>query len=168
MPPKGFDSRPTTDFAREALFNILDHRIAIFEATTLDLFCGTGAMSYELASREAKSVSAVDKNVACLKYIRAQAEGYGVSQIKTLRSDAKTFVKRTNLSFDLIIVDPPFDFPNLPELLELILEKPLLKPKGLLVLEHDDRHDFSSLPAFESCRKYGGVRFSFFTLDHDE
>lgn len=168
MPPKGFDSRPTTDYAREALFNILGHQINLFGAETLDLFCGTGAMSYELASREAKSVTAVDKNVLCLKYIKEQAGIYGANQIKTIRSEAKTFIARANLKYDLIIADPPFEMAGIPEIVSSILEKPLLKPHGLLVLEHDNSHDYSTIKGFESSRKYGNVHFSFFTLEHEE
>ncbi|MEO0405144.1 MAG: RsmD family RNA methyltransferase, partial [Bacteroidota bacterium] len=121
-PPKSFDSRPTTDFAREGLFNVLTHQMDFENITVLDLCCGSGAISYEFASRGAKSVIAVDRNADCIRFIKKNAETFRLPQIKAIRADVQTFLKKSNQRFDLIIADPPFSMDVLEKWYQLMLD----------------------------------------------
>lgn len=166
--PKGFDSRPTTDFARESLFNILNHRIDFDGIKALDLCCGTGSLSYELASRGASEVIAVDRNVRCIAYIKEQALKFQLPQIKAIKSDVKRYLEKAHGSFDLIVADPPFDIQPFAEWLEIIIARKMLNDGGLIVLEHGGELNYSEFQSHHETRKYGQVHFSFFTLDQHE
>lgn len=162
-PPKGFDSRPTTDFAKEGLFNILTHRLDLDQLNVLDLFCGTGNISFEFLSRGAQ-VKAVDVNFKCLKYIKELALKLDASNdISLLRMDVNKYLLDSQDKFDLIFMDPPFNTGNYKELIDLVWSKNLLNPKGILIVEHHKKVDLSEIERYEETRKYGNVCFSIFS-----
>lgn len=153
--------RPTTDFAKEGLFNILNNRIDLEGANLLDLFSGTGHISLEFASRGAGTVTAVDENFKCVGFLRSAASDLD-APINTIKSDVFTFLKSATGSFDLIFADPPYDLPNIPEIHQLVMEKGLMAENGWLIIEHGPRTNLSQLAGFKDQRKYGNVNFSFF------
>lgn len=163
--PKAFDSRPTTDFAKEALFNLICNKFDIDQCDVLDLFTGTGSLSLEFASRGALSVTAIDWNTACLKFIGEICKKYDLSQVKLLKNDAVKFVQIANIQFDIIVADPPYDYKYYDKMIDLIFEKALLKPGGMLIVEHGKQNNFESLSNFRDVRNYGGVHFSFFSKE---
>jgi len=160
--PKAFDSRPTTDLAKEALFNILSNHYELDDSIILDLFTGTGSLSLEFASRGAKSIVAVDINVPCLKFIGEICAKYNLSQVKLLKNDAVRFLKIADIQFNIIIADPPYEYKYHHELIDLTFARHLLKEQGILILEHGKQNDFSSHEKFLFLKNYGGVHFSFF------
>lgn len=161
--PKNLPVRPTTDFAKEALFNILQNQIDFEEITVLDLFSGTGNISFEFASRGSKNISAVDAHSGCIKYIQKISEELSFP-IKTMKMDVNKFLSQTKTSFDLIFADPPYDFTvgQIKNIIEKILENKLLEENGMCIIEHSKHNDLSTLPKFSEARKYGGSVFSFF------
>lgn len=161
-PPRQGGVRPTTDFARESLFNLLDDRVDIAQCETLDLFCGTGAISFELASRGARSVTSVDMNPRLLGFIREQAGNLQLP-IRTVRADVFRWLKKPHGSFNLIIADPPYQVKHHEDIPNFVLNGGFLREGGWLVVEHPGALDFSKHPKFESHRAYGSVHFSFFT-----
>lgn len=168
-PPKDFTARPTTDFAREGLFNLLFNRKEIQGAKVLDLFAGSGTVGFEFVSRGAAEVLAVDVDMNVLKFIRKKAEEFNTPQMKTLRLDALQYLSRAGTAYDLIFCDPPFDRENPGEIPDAVFAHNVLKPDGLLVLEHEDTHSFETHPHYLEDRKYGRVKFTFFGFpDVDE
>jgi 16S rRNA (guanine(966)-N(2))-methyltransferase RsmD len=163
-PPKEFTARPTTDFAREGLFNMLFNRKEIEGAKVLDLFAGSGTVSFEFVSRGAAEVIAVDSDDACIRFIRRKAEELNVPQLKPMRSDAMVFLARCGRSFDIVFCDPPFTRENLHEIPDAVFAHGILAKDGLLILEHEDVHSFADHPHFLEDRKYGRVKFSFFGI----
>ncbi|GAA0874986.1 16S rRNA (guanine(966)-N(2))-methyltransferase RsmD [Wandonia haliotis] len=161
-PPKSFPSRPTTDFAKEALFNIIANEFNIDNITVLDLCAGTGSISFEFASRDAISVTSVDQHGPSLNFIEKTAKKHELNQIQTRKQDLLTFLKQTEQTFDLIFADPPFAYKEYESIIQLVFERKLLNDTGLLILEHDKNNDFSNVPEFMYLRNYGGVNFSFF------
>lgn len=155
--------RPTTDFAKESLFNILVNRFDLEEVTALDLFAGTGNISYELCSRGAERVVAVDIQFKNTRFIQRTAMDMGMP-LQVLKSDVFKYLRTTALTFDLIFADPPYDLGNIADIPKLVFENELLAPDGLLIVEHDERTDLSHLKHFEQLRRYGKVNFSFFSL----
>jgi len=160
--PKGFDSRPTTDFAKESLFNIIENEKSILGSDVLDLFTGTGSLSIEFASRGANQVYAVDINTACLSFIHKVCEIHQIKHIKVLKNDARKFLKIAKIPFDFIVADPPYNYKHYDDLIQSVLENNLLKPDGLLIVEHGKQNDFTHHKKFHFLRNYGGVHFSFF------
>lgn len=160
-PGKSFKARPTTDFAKENLFNILENRIDWESTKALDLFAGTGSISYELISRGCLHVTAVEMNFRHCKFIEEVKSQLGITNIRVVRDDANHFIAKWKEQFDLIFVDPPFDVSYFNEIPVNILESGLLKPEGLLVIEHNKFQDLSYLPGFMELRTYGSVNFSF-------
>ena len=164
--PKSFPSRPTTDFAKEGLFNVLEHQMSLDELEILDLCAGTGNISFEFISREAGNVTAVDVNSNCLRYIRKNAEEFKISeQLETIKSDILYYLKRTDRKFDLIFADPPYDYKSHAEIAQIVFERELLKEDGLLIIEHGRHTKMENDPHFELVRQYGNVYFSFFRKD---
>lgn len=163
-PPKEFSGRPTTDFAREGLFNLLFNRKEIEGAKVLDLFTGSGTVGFEFVSRGASEVICVDLDVHVTKFIRKKAEELNTPQIKPVRFDAVNYIQRAGSSFDIVFCDPPFEFSHerLTEIIDAVFENKLLNPDGLFILEHEDVHSFESHPYYSEDRKYGRVKFSFF------
>ena len=161
-PPKNLPVRPTTDKAKEGLFNILNNRVEFDELDVLDLFCGTGNISFEFVSRDVRSVTCVDENFRCIGFVKATMQELGRPTARTLRADALKFVDSTNQKWDLIFADPPYDFSSYPELVSTILGKQLLTKQGILIVEHPKEVSFDSFPECQETRNYGKVHFSFF------
>ena len=161
-PPKNFKARPTTDFAKENLFNILNNNFDFSELTVLDLFSGTGSISYEFASRGCISVVSIESNFKHQNFIRQTIEDLGISNIKTIKSDAFRYVKSCRGKFDVIFADPPYDLKDIEVIPDTVFEQKILKNGGWLIVEHGDKTNFSKHPAFIDLRKYGGVNFSIF------
>jgi len=166
-PPRHFKGRPTTDFGREGLSNLLRSRLDLEGLEALDLFAGSGAVSFELASRGAVAVTSVEKDSGACRYIQKQAQDFGLEAIRVLRADAFAFLGKAMTQFDLVFADPPYTEPRLPELPELVRSAGLVAGGGLFVLEHGDRSDFSEELGFVEMRKYGHVHFSFFDFTSD-
>ncbi|MCD4711012.1 MAG: RsmD family RNA methyltransferase [Bacteroidales bacterium] len=162
-PPGNFKARPTTDFAKENLFNILIHQYNIEEMDVLDLFSGTGSISYEFASRGARSVVAVEMATAHFRFIQETCRSMQLEQVTVIRADVFKYLKRPTHSFDIIFADPPYDHPGLAELPDLILTTDILNKEGLFILEHSDSYSFTAHPHFLQHRKYGGVHFTIFS-----
>lgn len=161
--PKNLPVRPTTDRAKEGLFNILNNSYFFEELSVLDLFAGTGNISYEFASRGASYIVAVDSNLGCIRFINRCNESLQ-SNIHTEKKDVFVYLKKSKQRFDIIFADPPYnllpdDFYNMPK---LVFEKKLLKEDGLLIIEHASKTDLSHLANFQYQRKYGDSVFSFF------
>lgn len=159
---KAFKGRPTTDFAREALFNVLQHKVELDGMHAVDLFCGTGAVSYELASRGAASVVAVDKQFAHVRQVREQVQLFELNSISVVCADAFQWLKRNPPRAGLVFADPPYALDQLTAIPTAVWESDVLEPKGWLVLEHGPEHRWNKAPGFQETRKYGGVHFSFF------
>lgn len=161
-PPKNLPVRPTTDMAKEALFSILQHQIDFDNIKVLDLFSGTGNVAFEFASRGAEQVISVDRSLQCINYIKDTARQHGLANIKTFKADAFKYLDIETDQYDVIFADPPYDLNRIPELPKVIFEKNLLKPGGLLIVEHQSMQNLSSHPNFVDNRKYGYSSFSFF------
>src|SRR5690554_473014 len=140
--PKNLPVRPTTDFAKEALFNILRTRLYFDEIIVLDLFAGTGNISFEFASRGVPKITAVDSNYGCIQYINKIAEEFSFP-IAAIRSEADSYLTRATARFDIIFADPPYDFdiPQFEKIVNLVFERNLLEDDGMLVLEHSKEND---------------------------
>jgi 16S rRNA (guanine(966)-N(2))-methyltransferase RsmD len=165
QPPKNLPVRPTTDMAKEALFNILQNRIDFEGADVLDLFSGTGNISLEFASRDAKQVTAIDRSIQCIHYLKDTAVQYGLQNIKTYKSDVFKYLELETERYDVIFSDPPYDLPQIPEIPKVIFKKNLLKPGGLLIIEHQALQNLSNHAAFVEQRAYGNASFSFFKAE---
>lgn len=158
--PRNITARPTTDFARENLFNVLEN-IEDFEGkNVLDLFAGTGAISWEFVSRGCASVTAVEQAAPQAGFIRAVKEKLGDTALKLIRGDVFRFIERCKESFDIIFADPPYDHQRFAEIPELILNSRMVKEGTLVIIEHNKNHDFSGLPGFERHLVYGSVNFT--------
>ena len=160
--PSGLPVRPTTDFAKEGLFNILLNKIAYEDLNMLDLFAGTGHISYEFASRGADSVTCVDQNFKCCGFIRTISDELNLN-IQVVKQDVFSFLRSTPNKFNLIFADPPYDLENINEIHQIIIEKQLLISGGWLIIEHGPKTNLEALAGFVEKRKYGNVNFSFFT-----
>lgn len=161
-PSKMPHTRPTTDMAKEGLFNILQHRLGFDQLKTLDLFGGTGSISYELASRGAKDLTIVEKDNRMYEFIKNTAGQMGLENFKVLKMDIFKFIEQCPEKFDFIFAGPPYAMKNIDDLPKKILEKQLLNRGGWFVLEHTPRHDYSGYPYFVMQRHYGTTVFSFF------
>jgi 16S rRNA (guanine966-N2)-methyltransferase len=163
-PPKNLPVRPTTDLAKEALFNILLNQIEFEGIKVLDLFSGTGNISLEFASRGASEVISVDRSIHCVNYLKDTSRQHKLTQIKTYREDVFKYLNIETEQYDLVFADPPYDLNRIPDLPKVIFEKNLLKPDGLLIVEHQSLQNLSNHPAFAEQRKYGHSSFSFFQI----
>jgi len=160
--PANLPVRPTTDLAKESLFNILDNHIYFEDIRVLDLYAGTGSISYEFASRGSQQVIAVDIHPYCVRFINETATRLGFNQMKAIRSSSLGFLNHCSDKFDLIFADPPYDLEGVEEVVKLVFEKDLLRESGWLIIEHSQEKDFSAFPNFAEHRNYGKVNFSFF------
>lgn len=160
--PRNFKARPTTDFAKENLFNVLQGYIDFSDARALDLFSGTGSITLELLSRGCDRVISVEKDALHHSFIRRFLEQLQDLSGVAVRADVFRFVEKCREQFDFIFADPPYALPNLEELPDIIMSRDLLTPDGLFVLEHGKVNDFSQHPCFVEHRAYGSVNFSFF------
>ena len=148
--------------AKEGIFNIITNEFFLENLSILDLFSGTGNISYEFSSRGVKSVVAVDLNYSCTSFIKSMAAQLGFDQITVVRSDVEKFLNSTRSQFSLVYADPPYDLNNQESIIEKILSSDILESGGWLIWEHDEYHNFSDLPGFEQQRRYGSVNFSIF------
>ncbi|HEY0669791.1 MAG TPA: RsmD family RNA methyltransferase [Sphingobacteriaceae bacterium] len=160
-PPANLPVRPTTDLAKEALFNILNNLVDLENIKVLDLFSGTGSISLEFASRGAMEVVSVDKDFNCCKFQKQTAEKLRLPQIDVNRADTFKYLEMETDSYDIIFADPPYDHPKLPLIPEIVFTKKLLKEGGILILEHPTMKKIDH-PNFTEQRKYGNSSFSFY------
>lgn len=161
--PKNFPSRPTTDFAKEGLFNLLENQYDFQNLTILDLCAGTGNISFEFVSREVEHVTSVDKEYNCVKFIRQNAYDFGIeNKIEVLKMDVIQYLKRTDKKFDIIFSDPPYDVKFHDQIAQIVFERNLLNENGVLIIEHGRHTKLDQIPQFEDIRPYGNVYFSFF------
>ncbi|MCS6990955.1 MAG: RsmD family RNA methyltransferase [Chitinophagales bacterium] len=158
------DTRPTTDFARSALFNILNSRWDLTSVRVLDLFAGTGSVALEFVSRGAVSVTAVDNNPACIRFLRKTAAEWKLQNLTIVEADVETYLQHATGQYDIIFADPPHQMPGLHALPDLILSAGVLYPRGWLVLEAPRRLSFAQHPTHFDQRHYGQVAFHFFSL----
>lgn len=161
-PPANLPVRPTTDMARESLFNILNNYVDYEECTVMDLFAGTGAVSLEFVSRGVKSVTSIEINNQCTEFIKSAARQMGVENIHVVRADVFDLLKRAYKKFDIIFADPPYALADLAKLPDMVFEKELLTEDGIFVLEHPREYQFEEHPHFWQHRAYGKVNFTFF------
>jgi 16S rRNA (guanine966-N2)-methyltransferase len=155
-------TRPTTDIAKEGLFNILQNRISFDGITTLDLFGGTGCISYELASRGADDLTIVEKDPIMQAFIKKNIEMLGIENAKVLKMDIFNFINSCTTSFDFIFAGPPYALGSIDEIPKIIIEKKLIASEGLFVLEHTPRNNYEKFKGFQFVRNYGTTLFSFF------
>jgi len=161
-PGKSFRSRPTTDFSKESLFNILENRINWEETSALDLFAGTGSISFELISRGCHRVTGIEKDKVHSRFIRDTSETLGITNFHLVQGDVFHFIRNKPASFDLIFADPPYTMKDFGTVAEKILGSGILREGGLFILEHSKENQFDHLPDFLEIRRYGSVHFSFF------
>lgn len=161
-PPKNLRARPTTDFAKENLFNVLGNVVDFEGIDVLDLFAGTGSISYEFASRGAASVTSVEINAVHYNFIRATAKSYGLTNIHPVKANVFLYLKSCTKKYDVIFSDAPYDLEGSESVVDMVLEKGLLKEGGIFIFEHSKNKDFSSHPRFSRLRSYGSVQFSIF------
>ena len=159
--PAKLPVRPTTDQAKEALFNILANRLRFSDIRVLDLYSGTGNVTYEFASRGTPDLTSVDRHPGCVRYIKSTLAQLGVTG-KVVKSDAGKFIAKTGESWDLIFMDPPYGIGGLAEQIDTIRKRGLLREEDWLVVEHPPQESYESLPGFVESRKYGSSVFSFF------
>lgn len=161
--PKKLPVRPTTDMAKEALFNILNNQYYFDDISVLDLFSGTGNISYEFASRGTEQITAVDDNYGCIKFINETSEAFEMS-ISTIKSDVFKFLEKSKQKHTIIFADPPYNFEveAFSKIPELVFENHLLEEDGLLIVEHSKHTDFGHLEHYSHSKSYGGNMFSFF------
>ncbi len=160
--PKNLPVRPTTDMAKEGLFNILHNRFYFEELKVLDLFCGTGNISYEFQSRNVQKTKSVDASFKCVAFVKKTLGELGCSNAEVIKSDAIRFVSNTHEKWNLIFADPPYDFSKYEELTEMIVSRKMLEPDGLLIMEHPAEVNLQNVNSYLETRKYGRVHFSFF------
>ncbi|MBF1634608.1 MAG: 16S rRNA (guanine(966)-N(2))-methyltransferase RsmD [Prevotella sp.] len=160
--PRTFKARPTTDFAKENIFNVINAYVDWEEATALDLFAGTGSISLELLSRGCQQVISVEKDCDHARFISQCMEKLGTKDNILIKGDVFRFLKSCHQKFDLIFADPPYALPDLETIPDLIFQYDLLKENGLLVFEHGKNNDFSTHPHFIEHRSYGSVNFTLF------
>lgn len=166
--PKNLPVRPTTDMAKESLFNIINNLFYFDDISVLDLFAGTGNISYEFASRGTERITCVDQDFGCIKFINETAKAFNMP-IQTIKSDVFRFLEKSTLQTNIIFADPPYDFndeqfANIPE---LVFQNRLLLNDGLLIIEHSKHTDLSSLNHFSYSKSYGGCMFSFFEIQQN-
>lgn len=161
-------TRPTTDIAKEGLFNILQHRIDFEGVSTLDLFGGTGSISYELASRGAAKLTIVEKDPQMFAFIKKNVEMLGVENCQVLKIEVFNFLNTCTGQFDFIFAGPPYALGTIDDIPRIIVEKQLIAPGGFFVLEHTPRNNYEQFEGFSFVRNYGTTLFSFFEAKEQE
>lgn len=163
-PPTNTPARPTTDVAKEGLFNILENMIDLEDIKTCDLFGGTGSISYELASRGAGELVLIERDLGNIDFIKKTSKALGISEkLQIIRGDVFKFMKQSTEQYDFIFAGPPYALSNIDDLPVLVFEKNMLAPGGIFVLEHTPRNDYQQHPRFTRMKNYGTTIFSFFT-----
>jgi len=163
--PANLPVRPTTDFAKTGLFNILNNYFDFENISVLDLFCGIGSISLEFASRGTKDIICVDDHTGCLKFIKSTAEKFSLHGMSTMKSDAFSYLKHVSRKFDIVFADPPFESQDTDRLPDLVMEKNLLNENGWLVVEHQSKRKLDSKVQPFQVRKYGNCTFSIYESD---
>ena len=161
-PPRNLRARPTTDFAKENLFNVLVNLVDFEDLDVLDLFSGTGSISYEFASREARSVTSVEVNSVHQNFIRQTAKELKFENFYPVKANAFLYLKSCTKKFDLVFSDAPYDLEDLEQVVGLVLDSNILKEDGIFIFEHSDKFNFERHPLFWQSRSYGSVQFTFF------
>ncbi len=161
-PPKSLKARPTTDFAKENIFNVLANMYDFEGLEVLDLFSGSGSISYEFASRGAKSVVSVEKDAIHSTFIRECARTLKLTAIMAIKTNVFVYLRSCKSQYDIVFADPPYDMPEVDTIPDLVLGGNLLKEDGMFILEHSKSKDYSDHPRFVSKRAYGSVNFSMF------
>ena len=164
LPPQGYKARPTTDFAKEGLFNILNNEYEMEGLQVLDLFGGTGAISYEFASRGASRVYCVEMLPLHANFIKSQAAKFSMDNLTVVRHNVFEFLEICREKFDIIFADPPYALDDLATLPDKVFSKDILHPGAYFILEHPEEHNFEYHPYFVKEKKYGNVHFSFFEM----
>lgn len=167
-PPKNLPVRPTTDFAKESLFNIFNNNFDYEELAVLDLFSGTGGITYEFSSRGTENITAVDSNFKCFSFIKKVTEDLNMRGVHVFKSDVFTFLNKTKQKFDIIFADPPYELAEIPNIPDTVFRNNLLKDNGWLIVEHSIKTDLSEKPFFKEKRTYGNVNFSIFVNSKQE
>jgi len=162
MPPKNITARPTTDFAKESLFNLLNNRMDFENADVLDLFSGTGGISFECISRGAREVTSVELAHTQQNFILSTCKLLGIKNLNLIRGDVFHFVRACHVQYDFIYADPPYALDNLESIPDLVFGQNILKEGGWFVLEHSSSNNFAYHPHFQEHRTYGSVNFTFF------
>ena len=163
LPPAGYKARPTTDFAKEGLFNTLNNEFYFEDLAVLDLFSGTGSISFEFASRGAGEVIAVEMNPVNAAFIKKSAAMLGVSRtVQVVHHNVFDFIPLCTKRFDIVFADPPYALEGLDTLPDKVLGRALVHPGGYFILEHPAEYDFAAHPSFVKEKKYGNVHFSYF------
>lgn len=164
--PEKLPVRPTTDMAKEALFNILNNQFDFDEIEILDLFSGTGSVSIEFASRNTKKITAIDRHLGCVAWLKSVIEKHQIKQIQVQKADVFKLLAQITEKFDIIFADPPYDLPNIAQIPQLVLQRELLKNGGLLIVEHPTFLKMDKEKGFKEVRKYGNSSFSFFSKEN--
>jgi 16S rRNA (guanine(966)-N(2))-methyltransferase RsmD len=164
-PGKDFSARPTTDFAKESLFNILANSYDFKQIEVLDLFSGTGSISFEFASRGCKHIEAIEANHKHAAFIQKTLRELNFTQLKVYKTNAFVYLKTCRRKFDIIFADPPYDMEGVDTLPGLILDKNILKDEGVFILEHSKKLTFTGDVNITDHRNYGSVNFSFFMVE---
>lgn len=167
--PKKLPVRPTTDMAKEALFNILNNHYYFDGISVIDLFSGTGNIAYEFASRGTKTIYAIDGDYGCVRFIHNTSKELDLP-INAYKNDVFKFLEKTPLQSDIIFADPPYDMEvaDLEKIADIVFERNLLNPSGVLIIEHTKHKDVSTHSRFDYSKKYGGSTFSFFEAEELE
>ena len=163
LPPAGYKARPTTDFAKEGLFNVLDNEYEFEDLKVLDLFGGTGSIAFEFASRGAARVYCVEMARENASFIKTEAARLGLQNVTMVRANVFDFLPLCREKFDIVFADPPYALEGLETLPDKVLEAGILHPECYFILEHPAEYDFAAHPAFVKTKVYGKVHFSFFT-----
>ncbi len=166
--PTNISARPTTDFARENIFNVLENLVDFEGLSALDLFSGTGAISFEFLSRGCETVTAVEKAATQYNFIRKVGQQLNCQNFHVVKGDAMRYAQTSLVKYDIIFADPPYDLPQFGEIPGMILNSQMLKPGTIVIIEHSKNFDFSSLPHFYEHRTYGSVNFALFIIDEGE
>lgn len=162
-PPTSTPARPTTDIAKEGLFNILQNMMDIEDSKTCDLFGGTGSISYELASRGAADLTLIERDITNITFIKKMVDDLGIKdKINIIRGDVFKFIKQNTEQYDFIFAGPPYALQNIDDIPKLVMETNMLLPGGIFVLEHTPRNDYQGHPQFSRMKNYGTTIFSFF------
>ena len=161
-PAKMPHTRPTTDIAKEGLFNVLENNLDISSLSTLDIFGGTGSISYELASRGATDLNIVEKDPVMYEFIKKNADALRLENFKVVKMDVFKFMQQCTDTFDLIFAGPPYALPAMDDISKAVFENKLLKPGGWFILEHTPAHNYKTYPHYKTQRNYGTTVFSIF------
>ena len=168
-PPKGLPVRPTTDMSKEALFNVLNNHFSFEDLKILDLFAGTGNISYEFASRGCTPITSVDGDFGCIKFIKQVAAEYDFN-IAATKSDVYSYLEKCKTSYDIIFADPPYGFEQktFERIIELVFERELLNTDGMMIIEHSKYTKLDHMIHFSFQKSYGGSIFSFFEFENND